>query len=74
MHATPFAQHEVPHGVSPGQQQVTVAGSEHVSLLLQHPGPQKVLILGLQPHLPVAGLKQMRPDGQQVSPHGVRPG
>jgi hypothetical protein len=39
-HGTPFLQHDVPHGVSPLQQQVTVAGSEQVSVFLQQPSPQ----------------------------------
>jgi hypothetical protein len=67
-------QQDVPQGVWPAQQHVTVAMSEQVSLLKQHPAPQKLMMLGSHPHLPVLGLKQMRPEGQQVSPHGVRPG
>jgi hypothetical protein len=74
MHATPFRQQDVPHGVSPLQQHVTVAGSEHVSFLLQHPAPQKVLMLGSQPQRGRLGSAQMRPAGQQPWPHGVRPG
>jgi hypothetical protein len=74
MHATPDLQHEVPHGVWPGQQQVTVAGSEHVSFLPQHPWPQNVMMLGSHPHLPVLALMQIRLELQQVSPHGVLPG
>ncbi|MBV9411623.1 MAG: hypothetical protein JO148_08505 [Acidimicrobiia bacterium] len=70
---TPALQHDVPHGVWPLQQQVTVAGSEQVSVLLQHPLPQKVMMLGLQPQRPVLGSAQIRPEGQQLSPHGVRP-
>jgi hypothetical protein len=67
-------QHDTPHGVSPLQQQVTVAGSEHVSRLGQHPSPQNVMMLGSQPQRPIVGSAQMRPAGQQLSPHGVNPG
>jgi hypothetical protein len=67
-------QHDVPHGVSPLQQQVTVAGSEHVSVLLQQPSPQNVLMLGSHPHREMEALAHMSPDGQQPSPQGVNPG
>jgi len=72
-HGTPVAQHDVPHGVVPRQQQVTVAGSAHVSFLLQHPLPQNVMMLGLHPQRPVLTSAQISPDGQQFWPHGVRP-
>jgi hypothetical protein len=74
MQATPLLQQDVPHGVVPWQQQVTVAGSEQVSPLLQHPFPQNVLMLGSQPQRPVRALTQIRPGSQQLGPHGVFPG
>jgi hypothetical protein len=72
-HGTPVLQHDVPHGVWPLQQQVTVDGSEHVSVLLQQPSPQKLMIVGLHPQRPVSALAQIRLRGQQFGPHGVRP-
>jgi hypothetical protein len=72
-HATPDLQQDVPQGVSPGQQQVTVAGSEQVSFLGQQPCPQNVLMLGSHPHLPVLAFTQMSPDWQQLGPQGVVP-
>jgi hypothetical protein len=74
MQATPLLQQDVPHGVVPLQQQVTVAGSEHVSPLLQHPFPQNVLMLGSHPQRPVLAFTQIRPGSQQLGPHGVFPG